>query len=463
LYEQTVSIDLPAFIDYRTNNKWKRFDFAMKVCVIGTGYVGATTSVTMSALGHDVVGVDADQGKVELLRRGTLPFFEEGLEELLQEMMAAGRLRFTTKTAQAVAACEVVFVAVGTPSASDGSADLQAVWDVAKQLGQGIEKYTVIVNKSTVPVGTGARVREIVQEELAARGVDVAFDVVSNPEFLREGKALYDSLNPDRIVVGAESKRARETMARLYESVEAPLLWTTVKDAEMIKYASNAFLATKISFINELARLCERTGADVETVAKGMGMDSRIGAAFLQAGVGYGGSCFPKDVAALLSLAAAHREPLRLLEAVTEVNRTQTAWFLEKMRREIGGFAGKRVAVLGLTFKPGTDDIREAPSLRMLEVLIQEGAQVSAYDPQGMAAVRKLFPQVRYAKDAYESLQGADAVLLVTEWPEFAKLDWRKAFGLAQGGTVFDGRNALDRAALCSMGWRYFGVGKGRC
>lgn len=435
---------------------------AMKVCVIGTGYVGATTSVTLAALGHDVVGVDADPRKAELLGRGTLPFFESGLEDLLREMIAAGRLRFTGNGSQAIQDCEVVFTAVGTPSAPDGSADLTAVWEVARQIGRTITDYTVVVNKSTVPVGTGERVEEIVLQELQGRGADVPFDVVSNPEFLREGKALEDALHPDRVVIGAASQRAREVMARLYADVVAPVLWTTVRDAEMIKYASNAFLATKISFVNELARLCERTGADIAQVARGMGMDGRIGQAFLQAGVGYGGSCFPKDVDALLHLARVNGERLGLLESVAEVNRTQTGWYLEKVRRVLGDLAGKRVAVLGLTFKPGTDDIREAPALRILAALLDEGAQVCAYDPQGMAAVRKLVPSVEYASDAYAAMERAEAVLLVTEWQELVELDWQRAFGQVKEGIVFDGRNALDADKMTAAGWRYYGVGKGR-
>lgn len=434
----------------------------MKVCVIGTGYVGTTTSVTLAALGHDVVGVDADPRKAELLGRGTLPFFESGLEDLLREMIAAGRLRFTGNGSQAIQDCEVVFTAVGTPSAPDGSADLTAVWEVARQIGRTITGYTVVVNKSTVPVGTGERVEEIVRQELQRRGAEVPFDVVSNPEFLREGKALEDALHPDRVVIGAASQRAREVMARLYADVVAPVLWTTVRDAEMIKYASNAFLATKISFVNELARLCERTGADIEQVARGMGMDGRIGQAFLQAGVGYGGSCFPKDVDALLHLARVNGERLGLLESVAEVNRTQTGWFLDKVRRVLGDFAGKRVAVLGLTFKPGTDDIREAPALRILAALLDEGAQVCAYDPQGMAAVRKLLPSVEYTSDAYAAMEQAEAVLLVTEWPELVELDWQRAFGQVKEGIVFDGRNALDADKMTAAGWRYYGVGKGR-
>lgn len=435
---------------------------AMKVCVIGAGYVGATTSVTLAALGHDVVGVDADPRKAELLGRGTLPFFESGLEELLREMIAAGRLRFTGNGSQAIQDCEVVFTAVGTPSAPDGSADLTAVWEVARQIGRTITDYTVVVNKSTVPVGTGERVEGIVRQELQGRGADVPFDVVSNPEFLREGKALEDALHPDRVVIGAASQRAREVMARLYADVVAPVLWTTVRDAEMIKYASNAFLATKISFVNELARLCERTGADIRQVARGMGMDGRIGQAFLQAGVGYGGSCFPKDVDALLHLARVNGERLGLLESVAEVNRTQTGWYLEKVRRVLGDLAGKRVAVLGLTFKPGTDDIREAPALRILAALLDEGAQVCAYDPQGMAAVRKLLPSIEYASDAYAAMERAEAVLLVTEWQELVELDWQRAFGQVKDGVVFDGRNALDADRMTAAGWRYYGVGKGR-
>jgi UDPglucose 6-dehydrogenase len=432
----------------------------MNVSVIGTGYVGATTSAALASIGHNVIGVDVDPKKVDMLNGGRLPFYEEGLEELMQQMMAKGSLTFTTDLRRAVLESDILFLTVGTPSNEDGSADLTYVEEAVRQIGRIMDRYKVIVGKSTVPVGTGDRVRGILQEELAKRGVSIPFDVVSNPEFLREGKALYDALHPERIVIGCESDKARALMTNLYKDLRTVMLYTTVRDAEMIKYASNAFLATKISFVNELARLCEKTGVSISKVARGMGLDSRIGPQFLRAGIGYGGSCFPKDVQALMHLAQAEGVPLQLLEAVAEVNRTQGAWFLQKVRAAVGPMSGKRIALLGLTFKPGTDDIREAPALKLIPELLREGAEISAYDPKGMEAVRSLHPELRYASDPYDALLRADAALLITEWQEFLELDWQKAKQLMQGTWVLDGRNALDAQKLRGYGFLYVGIGE---
>lgn len=435
----------------------------MKVAVIGTGYVGTTTAIAFAKWGHHVTGVDVDEVKINQLRQGKLPIYEEGLEELLRELLAAGNLSFSHDVKGVVASADVLFIAVGTPSAADGSADLSYVEAAARTIGRSMTGYQVVVNKSTVPVGTGDKVRNWIEEELSAGGLpDLEFDVASNPEFLREGRALYDALNPERVVLGCASKRARRVLTQLYAPVadKTQILHTDIRDAEMIKYASNAFLATKISFVNELARLCEKTGADVLQVAKGMGLDSRIGAQFLQAGVGYGGSCFPKDVEALIRLADEHDTPLQILEAVTWVNHTQQEWFMEKVRAVLGDLSGKRVAVLGLTFKPNTDDIRESPALKIIGQLLAEDVVVSAYDPQGMEHVQRLYPNLLYASRPEDALHGAHAALLITEWPQIVGLDWEEAKSRMAAPYLFDGRNALDAAFLKQLGFQVYGIGR---
>ncbi len=434
----------------------------MHVSVIGTGYVGATTCATLASMGHRVIGVDVDQQKVAMLNSGRLPFYEEGLEALMGSLITQGSLTFTTDLPKAVTESEILFLTVGTPSQSDGSADLSYIEEAVRQIGRHLDRYKVVVSKSTVPVGTGDRVRAILEAELAKRGVVIPFDVVSNPEFLREGKALHDALHPDRVVIGCESDKARAMMTELYQGVRTVMLYTSVRDAEMIKYASNAFLALKISFVNELARLCEKTGSSISKVARGMGLDSRIGPQFLRAGIGYGGSCFPKDVRALIHLGKQQGVPLQLLDAVTSINQTQAPWFLQKVETAIGPISGKRIALLGLTFKPGTDDIRETPALAMIEMLQERGAEVSAFDPQGMEAVRQIHPQVKMATDAYGAIDGADAVLLVTEWPEFLDLDWSKVRKRMRGRWILDGRNALDGDKLRASGFAYACVGERR-
>lgn len=434
----------------------------MHVSVIGTGYVGATTCATLASMGHRVIGVDVDQQKVAMLNSGRLPFYEEGLEALMGSLITQGSLTFTTDLPKAVTESEILFLTVGTPSQSDGSADLSYIEEAVRQIGRHLDRYKVVVSKSTVPVGTGDRVRAILEAELAKRSVVIPFDVVSNPEFLREGKALHDALHPDRVVIGCESDKARAMMTELYQGVRTVMLYTSVRDAEMIKYASNAFLALKISFVNELARLCEKTGSSISKVARGMGLDSRIGPQFLRAGIGYGGSCFPKDVRALIHLGKQQGVPLQLLDAVTSINNTQAPWFLQKVETAIGPISGKRIALLGLTFKPGTDDIREAPALAMIEMLQERGAEVSAFDPQGMEAVRQIHPQVKMATDAYGAIDGADAVLLVTEWPEFLDLDWSKVRKRMRGRWILDGRNVLDGDKLRASGFAYACVGERR-
>jgi UDPglucose 6-dehydrogenase len=432
----------------------------MNIAVVGTGYVGATTCVAFALSGHHVIGVDVDPGKTDVLNQGRLPFYEEGIEAEMPALLRDGRLWFTVDLGKAVSESQVIILTVGTPMGADGSADLSYVEAAARAVGQAMDGYKVIVNKSTVPVGTAERVRAWVAGELAARGVEIPFDVVSNPEFLREGRALHDALHPDRVVIGCEGERAQGVMVELYRRSQAPVLFTGWRDAELIKYAANAFLATKISFVNELARLCERTGARIDEVARGMGLDARIGASFLNAGVGYGGSCFPKDVQALCKTAEDEGVTLSILHAVTAVNRTQPEWFVELAARELGGLQGKRLALLGLTFKPDTDDIREAPSLKLIPLLLRQGAELSAYDPKGMAAVQRLHEDVRYAQTPEEALDGADAVLLVTEWQEIVGLDWSVVKGRMRTPFVLDGRNALDGHRLQSLGYRYLGVGR---
>ncbi|MED4228981.1 UDP-glucose/GDP-mannose dehydrogenase family protein [Neobacillus cucumis] len=431
----------------------------MNIAVIGTGYVGTTTSVALALSGHNVFAIDHDAEKVKKLKQGNLPFYEEGIEELLKNLTSNGNLSFTTQLEECIDKCSILFITVGTPSLMGGQADLSYVEEVARKIGSLMNEYKVIVMKSTVPVGTSAKVKKIIINELARRNLKISFDLISNPEFLREGKALYDTLHPDRIVIGCETKEAQKMMKRLYENASSNILFTTPIDAEMIKYASNAFLATKISFINEMARFCETIGANVTEVAKGMGMDSRIGPQFLQAGIGYGGSCFPKDISALLALAFENNIPLNILQAVSLVNQTQTEWFLEKVKQALGPLSGKRIAILGLTFKPQTDDIREAPSLKIMDQLLQNNALITAYDPQGMEHVKKIYPSISYASNPLEALKEADAVLIVTEWQEILDIDWKTAIHIVSTPLVFDGRNALNASVMEQLGYRYVGVG----
>jgi UDPglucose 6-dehydrogenase len=431
----------------------------MNIAVIGTGYVGTTTSVALGLSGHNVFAIDNDAEKVKKLKQGNLPFYEEGIEELLKNLSSNGKLSFTTQLDECIDKCSILFITVGTPSLLDGQADLSYVEEVARKIGNLMNEYKVIVIKSTVPVGTSTKIKKIILNELTKRNLKISYDLISNPEFLREGKALYDTLHPDRIVIGCETKEAQKIMKQLYENASSNILFTTPIDAEMIKYASNAFLATKISFINEMARFCERIGANVNEVAKGMGMDSRIGPQFLHAGIGYGGSCFPKDISALLALASENNIPLNILQTVSLVNQTQTEWFLEKVKKALGKLSGKRIAILGLTFKPQTDDIREAPSLRIIENLLQNTALITAYDPQGIEHVKKIYPSIDYTSNPLEALKEADAVLIVTEWKEIIDIDWKAAINIVSAPLVFDGRNVLNASVMKQLGYHYVGVG----
>jgi len=431
----------------------------MKIGVIGAGYVGTTTSLVFAKYGYQVTIMDTNQEKIKTLYQSKLPFYEDGLEELLQDYIVEERLSFTNSIEEIIKQCDILFVTVGTPSLENGKADLSYVEDVVTQIAQQMEDYKVIVIKSTVPVGTGEKLKGILKKELKIRNKALPFDFVSNPEFLREGKALFDAMYPDRIVIGCESVKAREIMKELYKEVNTTILFTTLKEAEMIKYASNAFLATKISFMNELARLCDGKGVNVNQVARGMGLDKRIGPDFLQAGIGYGGSCFPKDIKALLALASEIDIPMPILQAVTDVNETQSQWFMKKVKIELGSLEEKRIAILGLTFKPKTDDIREAPSLKIMDYLLKNKASITAYDPQGSEHVKKIHPTVTYTLSPLDALEGADAVLLLTEWKEVLDIDWKNAKSLLSTPVLFDGRNALDPFEMVRLGYRYFGVG----
>ena len=429
----------------------------MNVAVVGTGYVGLVTGAVFADLGNDVICVDKDAAKIAALRAGRMPIYEPGLEELVARNFADGRLTFSTDLADSVRRSDLIFIAVGTPPKASGESDLTAVEEVAHGIAEALDRYKVIVNKSTVPVGTGDLVRTIIERN---RRRPVSFDVVSNPEFLREGSAIEDTLRPDRIVVGAPSQQVAMTLLELYAPLERPMIITDVYSAEIIKYASNAFLATKISFINEIANLCELAGGDVTQVMKGMGLDPRIGAAFLNAGLGYGGSCFPKDTDALIQTAAGLGCELRTLRAVVDVNRERIPRLFALIRKVLDPLDGRVIAVLGLAFKPKTDDMREATSLVLSARLQAAGATVSAYDPIAEEEARKLITGVEFAPNALEVVQDADAVVLVTEWDEFRGLDWGAVAQAMRGTLLIDGRNALDADAVRAAGLTYEGVGR---
>ncbi len=434
----------------------------MKIAVIGTGYVGLVSGVCFSDFGHEVVCVDSNAEKIDMLREGEVPIYEPGLEALLARNVAAGRLSFSRDLAKAVAAADAVFIAVGTPTRrGDGHADLTYVYDAARQIGNAIDGYTVVVTKSTVPLGTNARVAEI----LAETSPDAEFDVVSNPEFLREGSAIEDFMKPDRVIVGVSSERAAQVIKDVYRPLylrDFPVVITDMESAEMIKYASNAFLATKITFVNEIAMLCERVGADIKEVARGMGLDGRIGAKFLHAGPGFGGSCFPKDTSALARIGQEHGVPMRITEAVISVNEQVKRRMIDKITELCDDSVnGKRVAVLGVTFKPNTDDMRDAPSLTIVPALVGGGADVNVVDPEGKAEGAALLPGVNWFDDPYEAAKGADVLVILTEWNEFRALDLE---ALAKGMAtprMADLRNIYDPAIARAAGFKaYVAVGR---
>jgi UDPglucose 6-dehydrogenase len=436
----------------------------MKITIVGSGYVGLVTGTCFSEVGIDVVCVDIDQKKIENLRKGIVPIFEPGLEEMLRRNMNKGRLTFTTSIAEALTDTEVLFIAVGTPPDEDGSADLKYVLSVARECGKYMKDYLLVATKSTVPVGTAAKVKAAIQDELNKRNVSVPFDVASNPEFLKEGAAIEDFLKPDRIVIGLDSPRAEELMKSLYKPFTLnahPVIFMDIASAEMTKYAANSMLATKISFMNDIGNLCELVGADINMVRKGIGSDTRIGPKFIYAGIGYGGSCFPKDVQALIRTADEYNYELRVLKAVEAVNRDQKMVLFSKIMKYFkGNLKDKTVAVWGLSFKPQTDDMREAPSVVIIKKLLEAGAKVKAYDPVAMDEARhQLGDTVTYCNDPYEALIDSDCMAMVTEWPEFKFPNFPVMKKLLKAPVVFDGRNIYDRAEMKRNGFDYFCIG----
>ncbi len=430
----------------------------MNVCVVGTGYVGLVTGAAFADLGNDVVCVDNVDEKIAALRAGRMPIYEPGLEEMVARNVADGRLAFTTDLADAVRRSVVVFITVGTPAKDNGQTDLSAVESVARAIGLAMERYTVVVNKSTVPVGTGDFVHQVIERHQRTR---VPFDVVSNPEFLREGCAIEDTLRPDRIVIGAPTQQVAMTLLELYAPLERPMIITDVPSAEMIKYASNAFLATKISFVNVIANICELAGADITQVVKGMGLDRRIGPAFLQAGLGYGGSCFPKDTDSLVHTAAALGVDFALLRAAVETNEERAGHFVRMIEKALAPLDDKRVAVLGLAFKPNTDDMREAKSTEVVERLVQLGAQVHAFDPVAMENAKRMLPaSVVYSDSPYAAAADADAVALVTEWNEFKLLNLERLRAVMRRPVLFDGRNLWEPERMRRLGFEYHSIGR---
>jgi UDPglucose 6-dehydrogenase len=436
----------------------------MKVVIVGSGYVGLVTGTCFAEVGIEVVCLDVDAKKIENLKNGIIPIYEPGLEEMVHRNMKKGRLQFTTNISEALVDCEVLFTAVGTPPDKDGSADLQFVLSVARDCGKNMTDYLLIVTKSTVPVGTAQKVRQALQEELDKRGVNIPFDVASNPEFLKEGAAIDDFLKPDRIVVGLNSTRAEDLMKSLYKPFTLnghPIIFMDITSAEMTKYAANAMLATKISFMNDIANLCEIVGADINMVRKGIGSDSRIGNKFIYPGIGYGGSCFPKDVKALIHTAEDFNYELRVLKAVEAVNQDQKSVLCQKILKYFkGDIKGRTIAIWGLSFKPQTDDMREAPSLVIIKELLEAGAIVNAYDPVAMnEAKHTLGVSITYSEDQYEALIDADCLALVTEWAEFKFPNFNIVKKLMKNPVVFDGRNIYEKSEMKRNGFEYFCIG----
>jgi len=429
-----------------------------KICVIGVGYVGLVTGTCFADLGHQVTCIDVDKARIEKLRAGGMPIYEPGLEEMVRRNAQASRLHFTTSYPEALEGAEFAFIAVGTPQGSGGEADLKYVRTAARSIAEAMDHPVIIVNKSTVPIGTGDWVADIVRRHLSE---PVDFSVVSNPEFLREGAAISDFMRPDRIVLGSLDPEAAAQVAQLYLSLRAPIMITDLRTAEMIKYASNAFLAARISFINEIASICEALGADVKEVAVGMGYDKRIGPDFLDAGIGYGGSCFPKDVQALAHMAAVHGCHPQLLRAVMDINRDQRRQAIHKLRALLGTLDEKVVGVLGLAFKPNTDDMREAPSVELIHLLQSEGARIRTYDPVSMVNAEHYLHDVTLCQDAYEVAQGADALIVVTEWNEFKHLSLPRLKALMRQPIIVDGRNIYDPEQMRALGFVYRGMGRG--
>ena len=440
----------------------------MKIGVVGTGYVGLVQGVILSEFGLEVTCVDTNIEKIEMLKNGGVPIYEPGLEPLLKKNIEAGRLQFTSEIKEAVETSEVLFIAVGTPPADDGSADLRYVLEVANSIGEHMNGYRVVVDKSTVPVGTGKLVKETIQKKLDERGVDFEFDVVSNPEFLREGKAVNDCLRPDRVVIGYSDERAKEMMKKVYNVLyinETPFVFTSVETAEMIKYASNAFLAVKISFINEMALLAEKVGADVQQIAKAMGQDGRISPKFLHAGPGYGGSCFPKDTKAIVDIAKKYGEEFKVIDAAIQANEKQKQKMVEKIVSNMGSVENKVITVLGLSFKPETDDMRDAPSIDIIRGLVKNGARIKAYCPEGIKEakwrLKDIEESIEYCDNEYIAVKDADATVIITEWNQFRGISLSKVKDLMKGNYLFDLRNIYSKSSEVKKMFNYYGVGKG--
>jgi len=430
----------------------------MKISIIGSGYVGLVSGACLAELGNSVICADNDSKKITGLKKGVIPIFEPGLEELIKNNLKKGRISFTPSVKDAVQKSEVIFIAVGTPSLGNGEADLTGIENVARAIALNMNGYRLIVEKSTVPVETGEWVKHTISTYVKCK---VKFDVASNPEFLREGQAINDFMHPDRIVIGVESKKAKDILVNLFKPLNTPLIVTSIKSAELIKHASNAFLATKISFINAISHICDEVGADIEEVAVGMGLDKRIGRTFLNAGIGYGGSCFPKDLDAFITIAQKLGYNFELLKAVKDINEQQKSFMLKKMKDALWIIKDKTIGVLGLSFKPDTDDIRNAPSLEIIKGLLQEGAKIRVYDPQAMSKAKQVLENAIFCKDSYEVCKGSDCLLIVTEWNEFKELDFIKVKKLLKRPLIFDGRNIYEPESLKKLGFTYVGLGRG--
>lgn len=431
---------------------------AIRISIIGAGYVGLVSGVCFAEIGHQVICVDNNKEKIKKLQKGISPIYEPGLSKLIIKNKGEGRLFFTTDITEGVKKSDVIFIAVHTPTKENGQTDLRYVKAVSKEVARAMDSYKIIVSKSTMPVKTGQKIKEIMSK-FAKKAAE--FDVVSNPEFLREGTAINDFLNPDRIVIGAESDKARKIMEDIYKSVEAPIIFTTIESAEIIKHACNAFLATKISFINAIANICEKNGASIDEVAFAMGLDKRIGGAFLKAGIGFGGSCFPKDVAAFIGVAKKIGYDFKLLKEVGKINKIQKTYFVRKIKEKLPNLKNKKIGVWGLSFKPDTDDMREAPSIYIINELIKEGVEMAAFDPAAMEKAREFFGEkIKYCKNPYEASKGCDALIILTEWSEFKKINLKKIKNLLKNPIIIDGRNIFDPAAMEKTGFKYYSVGR---
>ena len=429
----------------------------MKISVIGTGYVGLSTATVFAELGNDVLAADIDKEKIDGLNKGVMPIFEPGLKELVVRNVKEKRLRFTHDNKEVIDHGEIIFICVGTPPKVTGETELKYVEAVAKDIAENISSYKVIVHKSTVPVETGEKVKKIIEENVKT---NVDFDVVSNPEFLREGTAIEDTMEPDRIVIGTDSKKAEDMMRKLYEPIKGTMLVTDIRSAELIKHASNAFLATKISFINAIANICELSGADVEKVAEGMGYDKRIVKSFLNAGIGYGGFCFPKDVQAFIKIAESYGYDFQLLKATHDINQKQKKIFVEKIKNKLKDITGKKIGILGLAFKPNTDDMRFAPSVYIIKELQKENAKIKAYDPEAMERAKLILNDVEFCNDPYEAAKDADVLLILTEWNEFKELDFKKIKSLLKNPLIIDGRNIYNPENMKKEGFSYISIGR---